>query len=234
MRFLTWNLAMLDRSAEAPQAWEQFHTEAAIRDEVLGVDPDIVCWQELPRQVPYVETLDLLPATTVTHNGNLAVLATHELVAAEPPPVIKAVDDIALLATLGDASVDQAFTVANVHLEPGPGAADHRLEQISRVVGACPTQRLLIVGDTNMRLGEEAVLVEAGFDATKPAQPTWDSRVNRFRAGAPEFSAYFTRWFASPGLRVEDVRVHRSPVEFQDTRFFLSDHFALSATLHVV
>jgi endonuclease/exonuclease/phosphatase family metal-dependent hydrolase len=234
VRFLTWNLAMLERSAEAPQAWQQFHIEAAIRDEVLAIEPDIVCWQELPRQVPFVETLDLLPATTRSHSGNLACLVTHELNAAEPPPAIRVVDDVALLATFGGPFDPASFTVANVHLEPGPGAADRRLEQISRVVGECPTQRLLIVGDTNMRLGEGEVLFQAGFTGDKPPHATWDSRRNKFRFGGNEFSAYFTRWFASPGLQVDDVTVHRTPVEFQDTPFFLSDHYALSGTLTVV
>ncbi len=226
---------MLERSAQAPQAWQQFHTEAAIRDEVLAIEPDVVCWQELPRQVPFVETLDLLPATTRSHSGNLATLVTHELKEATPPPTIQVVDHIGLLATFGGGPFDPgAFTIANVHLEPGPGAADRRLEQISQVVGKCPTQRLLIVGDTNMRLGEGEVLFEAGFSGDKPPHATWDSRRNKFRFGGNEFNAYFTRWFASPGLRVDDVVVHRTPVEFQETPFFLSDHYALSGTVTVV
>ena len=225
---------MLERSAEAPQAWEQFHTEAAIRDAVLAIEPDVVCWQELPRQVPFVETLALLPATTRSHSGNLATLVTHDVHSAEPPPEVRIVDDIALLATFGGSDTPSGFTIANVHLEPGPGAADRRLEQLSRVVGASPTQRLLIVGDTNMRLSEGDVLFEAGFTGEKPPQATWDSRRNKFRFGGNEFTAYFTRWFASPGLRVDDVVVHRTPVEFQSIPFFVSDHYALSGRLHLV
>jgi len=155
---------------------------------------------------------------------------THELNATALPPQIRAVDGIGLLATFGT-DEDDSFTVANVHLEPGRGAADRRLEQLSRIIGASPTQRLLIVGDTNMRLDEGDVLFEAGFTGEKPPHATWDSRRNRFRFGGNEFTAYFTRWFASPGLSVDEVVVHRTPVEFQGTPFFLSDHFALSGTL---
>ena len=152
---------------------------------------------------------------------------------ATPPPAIRVVDNIALLATFGGPFDLQAFTIANVHLEPGPGAADRRLEQISRVVGECPTQRLLIVGDTNMRLGEGEVLYEAGFTGDKPPHATWDSRRNKFRFGGNEFTAYFTRWFASPGLTVSAVRVHDEPIDFEGRRFHLSDHFAMSGVVDI-
>ena len=224
MRLLTWNLAMLERSAAAPQAWQQFHTEAAIRDFVLDIGPDVVCYQELPNQVPFVETLDLLRATTRTHNGNLATLVTHEIAATEP--AVTVVDGIAVLATF-----DDELTIANVHLAPGPGVADHRVEQISKVVAASPTHNLLIIGDTNTRLEEAALLLDNGFSGVKPPAATWDSRANRFRFGGPEFTAYFTRWFASPGLVVSNVVVHREPAEFQGARFHLSDHYALSLEL---
>lgn len=233
MRFLSWNLAMLERSAAAPHAWQQFHTEAAIREAVLELEPDIVCWQELPLQVPYVETLSLLQATTRSHSGNLATLVSHEIAAATPPPTIAVIDGTALLATFGEPDDPLAVTVANVHLAPGGGGADRRLEQLSQVVGASPTKNLLIVGDTNTRLGEGDVLFEVGFSGDKPPHATWDSRRNPFRGGGAEFTAYFTRWFASPGLVVSDVVVHRAPVEFQDQRFFLSDHFAMSGRVTV-
>lgn len=229
---------MLDRSAEAPMSWRQFHVEDAIRQVVLDLAPDVVCFQELPNQVPFVETHDLLPATTRTHSGNLGVLVTHETKAAEPAPKIAVVDDIALLTTfnrrdsqIGDGP--ESFTLANVHFEPGRGAGDARLEQLSRVIAASPTQRLLIAGDTNMRLSEADVLFEAGFSGVKPPRPTWNSKRNRFRAHGPEFSAYFTRWFASPGLTVDDIEVHDHPIEFAGARFFLSDHFALSGLVTV-
>ena len=90
---------MLERSAEAPFSWEQFHAESAVRDLVLAVEPDVVCWQELPGLVPFVETLNLLPATTVSHSGNLATLATHERIAAEPAPTVSAVSNIGILSS---------------------------------------------------------------------------------------------------------------------------------------
>lgn len=228
MRFLTWNLAMLERSVAAPPSWQDFHTEDAIRRFVLELDPDVVCWQELPQQVPFVETLDLLPATTRSHSGLLATLVTHELAGTEPE--IQAVDGAGLLSTLTDPASGLPITIANVHLEPGRGANGRRLEQLAALVSASPTEALLIIGDHNMRLEDAEPMLAAGFRGSKPPKATWDSRRNRFRDDGAEFTAYFTRWFASPTVEVSDVWVHDVPTEHDGRRFHLSDHYALSLT----
>ena len=77
--FLTWNLCMMVSSHEAPAGWSQEHTEAKVRELVLQLDPDFVCFQELPGLVPYVETHDLLPANTESHSGNIATLVRNEM-----------------------------------------------------------------------------------------------------------------------------------------------------------
>ena len=78
MKFLSWNLGLLERSAQAPGSIQQFHIEDAIRREMLELRPDIVCWQELPNTVPFVETLDLMQATTESHSGRLATLIAKD------------------------------------------------------------------------------------------------------------------------------------------------------------
>jgi len=40
---------MLERSAEAPSTVQRFHIEDAIRTFILELEPDVVCWQELPK-----------------------------------------------------------------------------------------------------------------------------------------------------------------------------------------
>ena len=171
--------------------------------------------------VPFVETHDMIRANPRSHNGNLATLVSHELMATEP--TFSTVPGCAVLTTFAE----PALTVANVHLAPGRGAAAERLDQFARVVEASPTEALVIVGDTNTRVDEVEALVDAGLHSAKPPRPTWDSRRNRFRDDMPEFSAYFTRWFASPGVTVRDVQVDHEPVERLDKRFHLGDHFAL-------
>ena len=225
LRFLSWNLAMLERSASAPIYWDSSATEAVVRDEVLRVQPDVVLYQELPGLVPFVETHEMMRANPRSHSGNLATLVTSELMATEPS--VSVVEGCAILTTFGD----RDLTIANVHLTAGKGADGDRLMQLTRVISASPTKALLIVGDTNMRVAEADTLTHLGFTGEQPPHVTWDSRRNQFRSHGAEFSAYFTRWFASPGVTVSDVVVHRNPIEHDDHKFFISDHYALSGTV---
>lgn len=233
VRLFSWNLAMLERSAQAPGSIQRFHIEDAARREVLEVEPDIVCWQELPNQVPFVETLDLMQATTQSHSGRLATLIAKDSPIAEGDPTILAVDGVGLLSTFPARDGRHAFTIGNVHLEAGKGAVGQRLEQLGQLVSESPTERLLVVGDTNMRVSDVEFVEQAGFQCPKPARPTWNSKKNRFRSGGHEFTAYFTRVFASPGITVDSMTVHDTPAEVDDTRFYWSDHFALSAEFTV-
>ncbi len=233
LTFLSWNLALLERSAEAPLAWDQAATEAAVRDRVLAVAPDVVLLQELPGLVPYIETHDMIRANPRTHSGHLATLVTHELMATEPTH--RGVAGCAVLTTFTGAGTGPALTVANVHLTPGPGAAatGQRLAQLADVVEASPTEALLVVGDTNTRAAEMAAVEAAGLVTVRPPRATWDSRRNRFRAGGAEFTAHFTRWFASPAVTVSEVTVWHQPLVADGHRFHLSDHFALSGRVTV-
>lgn len=225
LTFLSWNLALFERSAQAPVHWQSYNTEAAVRDRVLELAPDVICYQELPGQVPFVETHEMIKANPQSHSGHLATLVTNELAATEPRPIV--VEGCALLVHFD--ALD--LTIANVHLAPGRAAEPERLHQLATVVEASPTERLFVVGDTNTRLSEAEAIGDAGLGGTKPPHVTFDSRRNRFRTEMPEFSAYFTRWFAGPGVTANDVKVWREPHEVDGHSFFLSDHYAMSGTI---
>ena len=214
---------MLERSDEAPLSWGLEHSEHAVRERVLGWSPDIVLFQELPRMVPYLETHDMIRANPPTHQGNLATLVRHDLLVAEGSggPTVTVVEGCALLVTFAD-----GLTVANVHLAPGPAAVGERLEQFARIVEASPTPTILIVGDTNTRVAEEAALADADLRGARPRHPTWDSKRNHFRRDGHAFTAHFTRWFASPGVKVD-----REPVEVDGRAFHLSDHYSLRGSV---
>lgn len=219
---------MLDRPNTAPHSWTQGHTEAAVRELVRSVDPDLVLFQELPGLVPFVETHVMVPSNPRSHNGNLATLVRADMV--DRKPQARAIPGCALLVTLPDIDI----TIANVHLAPGKGAANERLTQIARVVEASPTTPLLVVGDTNTRLNEAEQLASLGLGGEKPPSPTWDSRKNRYHEKIPEFSAYFTRWFCGGNVAVTDAKVwNDNPVAFEGSSFFISDHYALSGTVTV-
>ena len=234
LTFLTWNLALMKRSAQAPSAWGPDNTEAAFREIVLEHSPDIVLLQELPRMVPFVETHGMIRANPESHSGNLATLAKHQLMLADP--AVQVVPGCAILSTFGN------LTIANVHLAPGPGkqSEGQRLEQLAQIVESSPTPDVLIVGDTNTRVGEIETIEKAGFVSERPPNPTWDSNANPFNGSTDDkendssaFRAYFTRWFASPNVIVTDVEVIKKPVEFDGKRFHLSDHYGLAGTVTI-
>lgn len=235
LTFLTWNLAMLGRSDEAPPSWTQEHTEAEIRRVALQAGPDLVLFQELPRLVPYLETHDMVKANPESHQGNLATLVSHELVGRVGQPEVTTVPGCAILTTFAVAGSGSAITIANVHLAPGAGAAavGSRLDQLARIVEESPTAALAIIGDTNTRVDELDALAEADLHSPAPPRPTWDSSANRFHHQGPEFVAYFSRAIVSPGVEVVDQLVLDEPIDIDGNRFHPSDHFALTGTLHL-
>jgi hypothetical protein len=222
--FLTWNLALMARSAQAPQHWEMFDTEAHVRSEILRLQPDVVLFQELPGLVPFVETHAMVGPNPRTHSGNLAILVKNAL--AEPDLQWLTVGSFASAVTVN------GLTIANVHLVSGPGAGSDRTEQLAQVVAKSPTRALVIAGDTNTRVDEETKIGELGLKTQRPPRATWNSKFNRFNHKGPEFSAYFSRWFVTSDVTVTKPWVADSqPVEAANKRFFVSDHFACGATV---
>ena len=228
LRFLSWNLNMMKTSAEAPKGWRIDQTEALIRQRILEEDIDIVCFQELPGMVPFVETHELAPANTISHNGTIATIVRKELTEGM---VCRAIGRFSVACVFPKLSL----TVANVHLESTRGGAGQRLVQLRTLANVCPTDSLLIVGDTNTRVAEEAAIAETGLQGKRPPAPTWDSRQNQHsdRADSKGFTCYFTRYFHNDQLTVENVKVYDQPISFDDTEFFLSDHFAISGVATV-
>lgn len=214
----------MQRSDEAPIDWREDQTEAEIRKRVLALNPAVVCFQELPGMVPYVETHDLAPANTITHSGNLATIVHQSLM---PELTCSVVGRFAVLTTFEKYGI----TIANVHLEPTRQGAGKRKKMLAMIQDQCPTTSLLIVGDTNTRVDEESAIAQLGLQGARPPRPTWNSKTNGFRKRQKEmrsFSAYFTRYFHNDACLVGDVQVFDRPLERQSHRFYLSDHFALS------
>jgi len=228
IRFLSWNLNMMNTSQEAPSGWRVDQTEALIRERVLAEDIDVVCFQELPAMVPFVETHQLAPANTISHSGTIATIVKKELFEGM---VCRAVGRFAVVCVFPELSL----SIANVHLESTHGGAGQRLMQLRTLANVCPTDSLLIVGDTNTRIAEEAAIFETGLLGKRPPTPTWDSRRNQHSSAASgkAFSCYFTRYFHNDAVAVDNVKVHNRPLRFDGTEFFLSDHFAISGTAKV-
>jgi len=212
------------RSAEAPSHWEMHDTEAHVRSIILDRSPDVVCFQELPGLIPFVETHSPVGSNPKTHSGNLATLVGNHLM--EPAPRWHTVGNFAVCVTVG------GMTIANVHLASGPAAASERLDQLELIAASAPETPLIVVGDTNTRVSEEPDISALGFSNSRPPLRTWDSTLNRFNNDRHEFSAYFSRWFPGEGLETFDPWVDTKPVTTQfDQQFFVSDHYAIGATV---
>ncbi|MDH3303257.1 MAG: hypothetical protein OES24_22360 [Acidimicrobiia bacterium] len=225
LTILSWNLAMFERSADAPTYWGQSDVEAAVRETLLAVKPDLVAYQELPGLVPFVETHDMIRSNPRSHSGNLATLVAHRLMASKPEAIT--VRGTGLLAVFPD----RDLTVANVHLAPGRGSAEQRREQLRVVLQASPTERIVVIGDTNTRVDEEDAFADLGLEAPRPPGPTWDGHRNRFRGDSGAFRAYFTRAFTSGSVSIIDQRILDEPLDVDGQRFHLSDHFPLHVTV---
>jgi len=208
---------MMQRSAEAPHQWSLEQTEDAVRSFVSARDPDVVCFQELPGLVPYLDTHSLVPSVTVSHSGHIATLVRSSMMEEAQHSTQEGFGVVVNLAGL---------SIANVHLAPGPDGAPMRkamLEQIAKVDGP-----LAVIGDTNMRMAEWEDLGDLA--AAKPPTPTWDSRRNRFNAEIPEFSAYFTN-VITRSVQPGDLVVYTQRHQHLDRQFFLSDHYPLGGQL---
>jgi len=214
---------MMNHSAEAPMGWRIDQTESLIRQRVLETKADVVCFQELPAMVPYVETHDLAPANTISHNGTIATIVRKDLA---DQMVCRAIGRFAVVCVFQKLNL----TVANIHLEPTKGGAEKRLQQLAQLVDICPTKSLLIAGDTNSRVAEESDFTAIGLAGQRPPAPTWDSHRNQHAEKSQNraFSAYFARYLHSRNLSVSEVEVFNKPIELDGDSFFLSDHFALT------
>ena len=221
--FLSWNLSLMERSDQAPATWRPDQSEARIRDFALARAPDLILFQELPGLVPFVETHDMAPANARGQSGDIATLVRRQMMA----DITATRCPFAVLTTLRG----EEITIANVHLPSGKGAADDRLSAIRTIIDTSPTRKLAVIGDTNTRTAEEDAIADLGLIGARPPTATFNSRENRFRLGGREFTAYFTRAFHTADLTLTDQEVKTDPQGAGDSRFYLSDHFALFGRL---
>jgi len=225
--FLSWNLCLLEPSDEAPSNWRIDLTESKVREFILELQPDFVFFQELPALVPYVEKYDLIPSNTISHSGTIATIAKEELM---DDLESKSIGRFGVFTAIRSARL----TFANVHLEPGRDGDLKRMEMLRTISDTCPTSALAIIGDTNMRVAEEGSLESLGLLGDRPPRPTWNTKLNRYRDKGRGFTSYFTRYFHSDHVEIDNVKVHDDPIEYEGDKFFLSDHFALSGPVTVL
>ena len=219
--FLSWNLALLNRSAHAPQHWELCDTEEVVREQVIELSPDIVLFQELPGLVPYIETHNMIRANPQSHSGHLAILISQRL--SEFDVTLTPLEGFGLSVTF----MEVGLTVANIHLAPGKGNTELRMSQLAAVIDSSPAERIVVIGDTNTRASEITNIKDSGLEVPDLPGPTWDSFRNRFNADSPRFKASFTRCITHPDVKIRDLKILEGKVIRNEKSFHISDHFAL-------
>ncbi|KAG2453583.1 hypothetical protein HYH02_001801 [Chlamydomonas schloesseri] len=213
---------------------------AKLAELILAHRPDLLCLQECfsgtPANPTLSEAYEFCPLAVPSHRGSCMVARRRDSplqILSEPPPC--AVGPC-LLLRLRLGGVD--FTAACAHLAPFQEYAPKRLQQIGGIVTAAPAQLpLLLAGDMNMREKETPAAGGAGLlDAwveggSPPGQRwTWDTRVNKYYDGGHEYTARYDR-ILYRGCHVGDLRVTANTPASDNPSHFLSDHFALMATV---
>ncbi len=228
LRFISWNIALVTQSQQAPDTWTQTRAVAAITRLLEANPSDVIALQEVPASWnPDIAGYLTLEAETTSHSGRIITLLSKKVVASNQI-VTCPVHGSAVLVDIGG-----LVTVANVHLCPGPFHQE-RYAQLSDIVETNQNSHLLVVGDTNTRGKELAAIETLGLVTVRPPSPTLDWRRNRFhrdRPNIPRISSYYTRAFTTANIAVSGMAVWNQPTKTGDgTEFFLSDHFALSGT----
>jgi len=232
---MSWNVAMLKPSHQAPPDWTAENTEDAVLDAIEAERPGLLHLQELPTAVGlgYIEGYVHLDKTTESHCGCIHTYVRSDLAGLIED--VRVLDRFCVLTQLRLPS-GAGLQAANVHLLPHKQNAGNRLAQASEILSCGPELHTLVAGDTNTRQPEAAEWRRGlGLVGEMPAkQHTWDGFANRFHG--PEtfkFRSSFSRLFHSKGVHVDHVRILKDPIERGGRRFFLSDHHAFVGTLSV-
>ena len=246
LKILSWNIAECRPSHDAPPSSHTlFDCQAAVVQQILRQEAQILCLQECPSSswMPS-ELLDLytLVGSAPSHCGVTQLwihnaLDHQRLETIQPPSV-------AATVLVGD----QIVGVSSSHLEPFNGGAPIRLEQATNLFQLLSevTPNFIMAGDYNMRKAEDCRVEQLGLHdvfklagSPKHARFTWDSIRNKYHGPlAYGFHCRFDRIYVSyeggtctPEVTLVGDEPEVVSVGSTEYKFFLSDHFGMVCTL---
>jgi endonuclease/exonuclease/phosphatase family metal-dependent hydrolase len=188
LTFVTMNIAGLEPSQSAPDAWRTDRTlqEEAVVAEILRTNPDVIALQECPT-VDWAEHAfhnrgDLsyrLMGSASSHAGYVSLLIRQDLHAAE----------LVLAESLPMVAVEilwngHSVAIASVHLAPFEQNSFVREKEVEELLEACQggSEALLFMGDMNMRDKEDDRFEALGLvdawkraGANEAARYSWDT-----------------------------------------------------------
>jgi endonuclease/exonuclease/phosphatase family metal-dependent hydrolase len=242
IRILSWNIAECRPSHDAPS--DDFDCEAAILQQILLHDAQILCLQECPAkswQPPSLLNSYALVGGAPSHCGTTQLWIHkslfHQRVVSNPPSV-------AALVLVGN----QSIGVSSSHLAPFKQNASLRLEQARDLVQTLSkaTPNFIMAGDFNMRQAEdvqiEHLCIQDVFKVAKSpktANFTWNSLENKYHGpDAFGFKCRFDRIYVSydgsqPELTLMGNQMQVVAHGSREHKFYLSDHYGMLCTVQV-
>ena len=224
---LSWNIAECNPSSES--TWDRKENVRRIEQLIAEKDADVLSIQEVPthdwfQETNLCETYKLV-GNVSTHCGFTMILVKSCMQARcleirGAPAIGAIVDGVAYVA---------------MHLAPFKINSEVRLEQMRTILASIPpsVDKMVIVGDTNMRKTENAAFEclgivdawrEVGED--KNTEYTWDSRINRYHSDGYPFTSRFDRAYMK-GLSCRSFGLIANE---KSDGAYLSDHFGILFT----
>jgi endonuclease/exonuclease/phosphatase family metal-dependent hydrolase len=241
LTLVTYNIVACQPSAMASHLWSKDDSLQAIREEVVKEQPDIIALQEFP-EFALFRTSRLFPDHDLlgyhTSHAPYVTLFVRKGIQAKLVPVHDDSNGVHLPAVVAELSYPpleeggsyneykeenrrsrRRLWIASVHLEPFANGADCRHLQVQSLIQSANRFKvpLIVAGDLNMRVAEDATMEGVGYDlldfwklagSNFTTKYTWNTR-NEIKNGGyfNQFYGTTTREYIS---RYDRIYFHRT------------------------
>jgi endonuclease/exonuclease/phosphatase family metal-dependent hydrolase len=244
------NLAGLQPSAVSPKTWTAKDQLEAVMKELLTSHPHIIALQECPSAAwaagVFADDSYISIGSTASHAGFINLLIKKGVFADHQPVKLqREIPAVMARLTLSN-NTEESLYVASVHLEPFQSGSFERQVQMQELLEAAQSMPLIVLGDTNMRDGEDSYHEKSYQDAWKvlgaleATRYTWDTIIH-----GTSFNQYYgtsTRQYQKRYDRVYFTTNVLKPTEFTlianqpippSKDHFLSDHFGVAVSVQI-
>ena len=234
LRALTWNISAATEqvSVEAPSSWTPADNLGKALGEVSRLCPDLVALQECPSEerLPGLDGTYALAGVAKSHCGFVHLYVGKEL-AMEPLSMKAGLPVVGCILQLGGVRV----SVLAAHLAPGEYGEAKRAGQLGAALARCPGRSRLILGDLNVRQEEvEAWHERWGLHDAAYQGSSWDPVQTKYHDGCRARGGLkLDRLLYTGDVAAASCVVFRGRHYHEGAGFYLSDHFALAAFVHV-
>ena len=233
LRAATWNICGGNQSAQAPAAWVPADQRNELVKEVLRWGCDVVSLQEVEAEIPLTRLLDCYShvGSSESHRGYVHLYISKKLIFRSSFCSLKGVVVCELCLKTAGSDVEQAVTVAAIHLASGrhDSHAKARAQTIQAIAQRSHSTGVLILGDTNVQEEEASHLCKINdLREACYSGASWGVKTNKYFGCDREYDGFgirYDRMFTSGFVWAETFVVGHRRSFFDGCEFFLSDHF---------